>query len=94
MGYKIVCKSGYVLTDDTGQIRVDAVGRFYRSPQPGPHWRILGLTTRHNAHQIIGLAEAANGTWIGQGWIHDMDHGTHRMWSMPRGRRAVRVERI
>ncbi|KKN03935.1 hypothetical protein LCGC14_1102800 [marine sediment metagenome] len=92
MGYKIMCKSGYVLTDEAGQIRTDAVGRYYRR-QPGPDWRILGLTTRHHAHQIITLAEAADGAWIGQGWIHDMDHGTHRTWSLPRGRRAVRVER-
>jgi len=56
-------------------------------------WRIIGFTTRHNARRLITLQEAADGMPIGQGWVHDLDHGTHRMWAMPLYRRAVRVIR-
>lgn len=88
--YRITCVSGYVLTDDDGNIAEDHVGRDYvRTPDPS--WRIVGFTRRHHSHRIITLAQAAAGTDIGQGWVHDVDHGTRRMWGHPSYRRAVRV---
>lgn len=60
----------------------------------GHEWRIVGFSRRHHSRQIISLEDAANGADLGQGWVHDIDHGTRRMWGMPRNRRAVRVERI
>jgi hypothetical protein len=27
------------------------------------------------------------GANIGQGWVHDLDHGTHRIWGSPTGHR-------
>lgn len=91
--YRITLKVGYVLTDDHGNIAEDhSAGRSYvRTPDPS--WRILGFTTRAHAHRLITLAEAADGANIGQGWIHDFDHGARRMWAMPRSNRAVRVTR-
>ena len=59
-------------------------------------WRILGVTTRHNARadRIIPLANLAEGEPFGQGWIHDLDHGTHRMWAHPSSSRLRCVERV
>ena len=91
--YRITCKLGYVITDDNGNIAEDHVGRDYvRTPDES--WRIVGISRRHHSRDLISLATAANGADIGQGWIHDIDHGTRRMWGMPTYRRAVKVERI
>jgi hypothetical protein len=94
--YRITLKAGFVETDAHGHIMRDydpTSGRDYRRAPDGS-WMILGFATRHHAQTIIGLEEAANGADIGQGWVHDWDHGTHRMWGMPKHRRAVKVERI
>lgn len=70
-----------------------------RSDGPQGHsysgqWRIIGFTRRSNAHQIITLQEVLAGENFGQGWIHDVDHGTRRMWGHPTGRRLARLDRI
>lgn len=57
-------------------------------------WKILGFTKRHHSREIISLAEAANGADLGQGWVHDLDHGTHRIWCQPSNHRAVSVREI
>src|SRR5687767_13366987 len=59
----------------------------------GEHWRIIGFTRRHLGGPLITLDAAVNGADLGQGWIHDLDHGTRRMWGMPKHHRVVRVER-
>ena len=92
-GYRIICKGGYVLTDAEGNIAEDHLGRDYVC-EPAPDWRIVGFSTRFNAYRLISLAQAADGEPLGQGWVHDVDHGTRRLWGMPKDRRAVRVERI
>lgn len=91
--YRIDCKLGHVITDDAGRIAEDHVGRSYVC-EPHEGWMIVGFTTRLNAHHVITLAQAAEGADIGQGWVHDLDHGTHRMWGHPSYRRAVKVTRI
>ena len=91
MQYRITLKVGYVLTDSQGCIIEDhSAGRAYKR-SPTEDWRILGISKRHHSREIIPLAAAASGADIGQGWVHDMDHGTHRMWAMPPNRRAIRV---
>ena len=57
-------------------------------------WKILGFTKRAHSHRIISLGEAANGADLGQGWVHDLDHGTHRIWCQPSNRRVVSVCRV
>jgi hypothetical protein len=57
-------------------------------------WKILGITKRFNSHKIISLAEAADGADLGQGWVHDLDHGSYRVWRQPSNRRVVSVRRI
>lgn len=57
-------------------------------------WIILGATTRWNARHIVTLAELADGADFGQGWIHDLDHGTHRVWGNPSSRRLKSVYRV
>ena len=57
-------------------------------------WRILGFSTRHHARRVITLPEAADGAELGQGWVHDLDHGTHRLWGMPVTKRVVKVWRV
>ena len=91
--YRIECKLGYVITDDAGNITEDHCGRHY-TRVADPSWCIVGFTRRHHSRHMITLAEAANGADFGQGWVHDVDHGTRRMWGMPAYRRAVKVTRI
>lgn len=86
-------KNGEVyILDLDGQVleRSDGPRGYAHSGQ----WQILGVTRRHNAHQIIPLRDVLNGEDFGQGWIHDLDHGTHRMWGSPTGRRLARLDRI
>ncbi len=90
--YGIHLKSGYVDTDSRGRITYDSRRNYSCEPHDG--WLILGISTRHNSNCIVSLERAANGESIGQGWIHDLDHGTHRIWGMPKTDRAVRVERL
>ena len=94
-GYRIILKNGAVFdTDAAGNILLDGERNMRFDPASGHEWRILGFTTRHNAHRVIDLEAAASGEDIGHGWVHDMDHGTHRVWGSPAWRRAVRVERF
>ena len=94
-GYRITLKIGHVDTDDAGRIVHDySAGRNYRC-EPRDDWRILGIATRHHSRMFSTLAAcAADPARIGQGWIHDSDHGTHRLWGMPLSNRAVKVEQI
>jgi hypothetical protein len=92
MKYRIHLKDfSYIDTDSDGNIVYDSSRNYRRTGTPD--WRILGVTTRHNSRHIIPLKESVTGN-IGQGWIHDMDHGTHRMWSRPSGKRAVHIETL
>ena len=91
MKYLIRLKNGSMIeTDVAGRIVYDGTRGMRFAPSDS--WRIVGFSTRHNAYRIVTLAEAAAGEPIGQGWVHDVDHGTRRMWAMPRYHRAVRVE--
>lgn len=60
-----------------------------------PHttWRILGFSKRFHSHTVIKLANSI-GEDLGQGWIHDFDHGTHRVWGSPRARKIDAVWRV
>ena len=91
MHYKLTLKSGAVYTlDAEGCVTARTEG-----PQGwdyGRKWQVLGFATRYNARRIVSLADAADGAEIGQGWVHDLDHGTRRMWGGA-GRRAASIRR-
>jgi hypothetical protein len=92
-GYRIVLKDGSaIVTDPDGNIALDGTRNYRR--EPTADWRIVGIGTRHMSTRLVSLDAAADGEPIGQGWVHDLDHGAHRMWAMPRTHRAIRVERI
>lgn len=57
-------------------------------------WHIVGFGTRANSGTLIGLTDAAEGANVGQGWIHDLDHGTHGMWGSPRLDKLASITRI
>lgn len=80
----------YLLDQDGGILRDGSRGMEFS----GENWKIIGLTTRFNSSHIITLQEAINGVNIGQGWVHDLDHGTHRMWGSPSTRRAIKIETL
>lgn len=94
-GYRLTLKQGaYVITDDSKRIVRDVdTARDYRRV-PSDTWYIIGIGRRHHSRELISLASASDGADIGQGWIHDIDHGTHRMWCMPKHRRVTKVERV
>lgn len=50
-------------------------------------WIILGFSKRAHSRRVISLQSAMGGEDVGQGWVHDLDHGTHRMWGSPTGHR-------
>jgi len=88
--YRLWIKGGwYFILAEDGTILFDSE-RNYTSTSG--EWKIIGIATRHNSHRLVSLKAAANGEPIGQGWVHDLDHGTHRMWGMPKHHRAVNVE--
>lgn len=89
--YRLYCKVGYFDLATDGTILYDSSRDYY--PDSG-EWRVLGFGTRFNSRHVVPLAEAADGATIGHGFVHDMDHGTHRTWMMPRDRRAVSVKRL
>lgn len=92
MYYEMTLKDGSIwILDAEGNILRDGTRGMTFAPDGS--WRILGFTTRHNGRAIISLRDAANGADLGQGWVHDCDHGTRRMWGMPRSRRAVSIQR-
>ena len=93
-GYRLTLKSGaYVVTRADGSIRYDSERHYLR--EATPDWRIIGIGSRFNSRQLATLAECADTpTRIGQGWVHDYDHGARRVWCMPKHRRVVRVERL
>lgn len=43
-------------------------------------WVILGFGKRYHSRSLVSLQEAVSGEDIGHGIIHDLDHGTHRVW--------------
>lgn len=94
-GYRLTLKHGaYVITDDSKRIvRLIDTSRDYRR-MPSDTWYIVGIGRRHNSRDLVSLSAAADGADIGQGWVHDIDHGTHRMWTMPKHQRVMKVERI
>jgi hypothetical protein len=96
--YRITMKSGsYVETDDKFRIvkLSDSGHASHYECEPHDDWKILGIATRHTSSHYSNLSDCvADPSLIGQGWIHDLDHGTHRMWGMPKHRRAVRVEHV
>jgi hypothetical protein len=57
-------------------------------------WHITGFGTRPNSGHLVSVEDAANGADIGQGWVHDLDHGTHRMWASPSTQRAASVRPV
>jgi hypothetical protein len=90
----------YRMTTTRGTIYVLAENGAVLSRSNGPKgwdysgkWVILGATTRFNARAIIGLSEIAENGIPGQGWIHDLDHGTHRSWGSERMRSLQIIER-
>ena len=80
----IISAEGDVLHDGSRNMDFNADGM----------WKILGFTKRIHSHKIISLAEAADGADLGQGWVHDLDHGTHRIWCQPSNRRVVSVRKM
>ncbi len=91
-GYRMHLKNGAIFDlAENGRVLYDGdrgMGPF------SEEWRVIGFTTRHNAHNLVTLSDASDGQSIGQGWVHDVDHGTLRMWGMPKYRRAVKIERV
>ncbi len=84
---------GWMYTDLAGNVIRDVdLGRDYQR-EPTPDWQITGITRRLHSRHAVSLEDAANGADIGHGLIHDIDHGTRRMWASPTGRRAVKVEK-
>lgn len=97
-GFRITLKDGaFVDTDTDGRIVRDydpTSSRDYRC-EPRDAWKIVGITKRFHSRDVATLSDCAHdASYIGQGWIHDIDHGTRREWCSPKHRRATRVTYI
>jgi hypothetical protein len=53
-------------------------------------WQIIGIAKRHHSRWIVPLFRAVTDD-TGHGIIHDLDHGTHRLWGNERMRSLVKV---
>jgi len=84
--YFIVAADGGILFDSA---------RNYTRTNDG-QWNIVGIGRRWNSGNLYSLADCAKHgkRIIGHGFVHDRDHGTRRMWGMPKSRRVVDVETI
>ncbi len=58
------------------------------------NWVITGIGKRHHSKMLVSLSDAAGGVDFGQGWVHDWDHGTYRLWANPTGRRVSKIIRV
>jgi hypothetical protein len=90
---KMTLKNGavYTLTDE-GAVTDRSDGP--RDWDYSGKWIITGFSTRFNSRAIIPLESVLRGAPVGHGFIHDLDHGTRRMWANPTGRRLARLERV
>jgi hypothetical protein len=80
----------YTLSDDGAVIdRTDGPRGWDYSGK----WIIKGFSKRHHSRQIIPLADALAGEDVGQGWVHDLDHGMPRMWGGG-GRRMKSIRKV
>lgn len=93
-GYKMRLKDGseWILGPDGGVLYDGS--RHIKFNSPHENWKIAGFSVRHNASRIITLSEAADGASLGQGWVHDFDHGSRRMWGSHSNHRVLSVEAI
>lgn len=95
MAYELWVSDGsrWFVADD-GAVILDGT-RGYVGNYPDPlrgssTWRVLGLGKRHHSsevqtlNQIAKLNAPARKAAIGQGWVHDEDHKTHRVWGHAR----------
>jgi hypothetical protein len=95
-------RTRYILTLRSGaKYELDSDGAvLYRTDGPdrswnyGGRWRILGLAAQWDHGYTVSLAAAAAGVPFGEGYVHDIDHGTRRVWGHPDDRRAASVRDI
>lgn len=90
MNYRLITTRGnYYTLDDEGRVTARSNG-----PEGWNYsgkWQIIGIGKRVHSARLISLEDAAQGADFGQGWVHDLDHGTHRMWGMERIRSIVQT---
>lgn len=91
--YEMHLKNGSVwYLDSDGGVLWDG-DRSMGWESPHSTWRIIGFSTRHHSRDVISLADSPVAN-LGQGWIHDLDHGAHRLWGAPSDRKVSKVYRI
>lgn len=89
--YRIRLKSfQYFDVDDAGRVMYDSERGYRCEPHDG--WKILGFSRRHHSYHLVTLEQASTGADLGHGFVHDLDHGTQRMWAHPSDQRATKVE--
>ncbi len=92
-GYAMTLKNGDIYwLDESGTVEARSDGP--KDWEYSGRWIILGFSKRIHSHSWIKLGAAADGANIGQGWVHDLDHGTHRLWASPTGRRVQSIRRV
>ncbi len=89
-GYTMTTTRGNTYTlDQDGKVTARSNGP--KGWQYSGQWIILGAATRHHANRWATLEQIIQtGNIPGQGWIHDLDHGTHRVWGMERMKQLTR----
>ena len=62
--------------------RINSKGEFSVSGRFSPSWRILGIAARWNGQPTpwATVKSQADKGKVVIGYMHDLDHGTHRFW--------------
>ena len=91
--YRMTLKNGTVFTlEDDGSVVARTDGP--RGWNYSGKWIVTGIKRRHHSLDVITLAQAAAGADIGHGVVCDIDHGSHRQWSHPRGRQVRSIVQV
>lgn len=90
MSYRMITTRGnvYTLADDG---RVLACSNGPKGWDYSGKWVIVGFTKRHHSRAVLPLDAVLKGGDVGQGWVHDLDHGTRRVWGTERLRSLVKI---
>jgi hypothetical protein len=73
----------YILYGRGQSYRINRKGEFWVSDHFSPTWKIYGIATRWNSQPVLWAALKTKLTLEGKvitGYMHDIDHGTHRFW--------------
>ena len=74
--------------------RINSKGEFCVSRRFSPTWKIFGISLRWNGKPVLwaDVKKVADKGKTVEGYMHDIDHGTHRFWGGSWGGKLPKVK--